>query len=94
MTRFHNPLAKKQNNLRAKSSDIKAWVNEALDIDENVSITVAELACRDENCPDVETVIGILEPGSAIQTVRIHASMKDIFKEDVVEVILRANHLA
>lgn len=83
MTLFNNPLAPKKNGLRAKSADIKGWVRELMDLSDETTLTVAELACREPGCPDIETVIGILEPDKPIRTVRIHAPMADVTKTDV-----------
>ncbi len=85
MTLFHNPLAPKRNRLQAKSAEIKDWVREVMKLPDDITMTVAELACREEGCPDIETVIGILEPGKAITTIRIHAQMADVKRVDVVE---------
>ena len=84
MTKFHNPLAPKTNRLQAKSAEIKGWVREIMYLPNDTPITIAELACRDEGCPDVETVIGVLKPGSPTETIRVHIPMKDVKKADVV----------
>ncbi|MEM7067762.1 MAG: nitrate reductase [Pseudomonadota bacterium] len=85
MTKFNNPLARKTVSLQGKSAEIKGWAREALNIEANTPITVAELACRDEDCPDIETVIGVLEPGRTMTTLRVHVPMKDVQKGDVLE---------
>jgi hypothetical protein len=38
---------------------IKEWTREILNLGEEVAVTVNELRCVDEDCPDVETVIGV-----------------------------------
>ncbi|MEO0911258.1 MAG: nitrate reductase [Pseudomonadota bacterium] len=88
---FNNPLAPKTNRLQAKSAEIKGWVREVMGLPDGTPITIAELACRDEGCPDVETVIGVLEPGIPIKTVRVHASMKDVQRSDVADAAITAN---
>lgn len=87
MTFFDNPLAPRKKGLQAKSAEIKAWTRALLDLNDDTAVTVAELACRDEGCPDVETVIGVLEPGTPIATVRIHAPMADVTRADVAEAL-------
>jgi len=87
MARFANPLAPAKNRLQAKSAQIKGWVREALDLDHDTPVTVAELACRDEGCPDIETVIGILEPGKPVRTARIHAPMEKLTHRLVQEAL-------
>jgi len=87
MANFVNPLAQKTNRLQAKSAQIKLWVRQALDLDPDTPVTVAELACRDEGCPDIETVIGILEPGKPIRTARVHIAMAEITAQAVSEAL-------
>lgn len=85
MTKFTNPLAPKFTKLKTKSSEIKGWVRELMDLPEDTAVTVAELACRDDGCPDIETVIGVLEPGKPIEKFRVHASMVEVTREDVAD---------
>ena len=87
MARLVNPLAPKTNRLQAKSAEIKGWVRQALDLDPDTPLTVAELACRDEGCPDLETVIGVLEPGKPIRTLRVHAAMTDVTAKMVADAL-------
>ena len=87
MARFANPLAPQANRLQAKSAQIKVWVREALGLDPDTPMTVAELACRDEGCPDIETVIGVLEPDKPIRTIRIHAPMAAVTAQLVTEAL-------
>lgn len=85
MRKFHNPLAPKANRLQAKSTEIKGWVREVMELPDDTPITVAELACPDEGCPDIETVIGVLKPGTPIVMIRVHASMRDVSRYEVAE---------
>lgn len=85
MTKFHNPLAPKFTRLKNRSTEIKGWVRELMQLPEDTAITVAELACREEGCPDIETVIGVLEPDKPIVTIRVHTTMADVTKADVAE---------
>lgn len=85
MNGFVNPLAPRSNRLQAKSAEIKAWARQLMDLPEETPVTVAELACRDDDCPDIETVIGILEVGKPIRTIRVHAAMTDVTYDAIVE---------
>lgn len=87
MKPFENPLSPKINNLKVKSDEIKTWVREVKSIPEDTIITIAELACRDEGCPDIETVIGILEPDVPIQTIRVHCELKEVTKDGLKEAV-------
>jgi len=85
---FVNPLAPKFTRLKAKSSEIKGWVRDLMALPDDTPVTVAELACRDEGCPDIETVIGVLEPGKPIVTIRVHSPMSEVTLEDVREAVV------
>lgn len=43
---------------------IKKWVKEILMLDDAVTIMVTEVNCIEPNCPDKETVIGIMQQGN------------------------------
>jgi hypothetical protein len=85
MNNFVNPLAPRTNRLQAKSAEIKAWVRQVLDLPEDTPVSVVELACRDEGCPDIETVIGIMEPGKPIRTIRIHETISEVTRQAIAD---------
>lgn len=87
MTRFNNPLAPKFSRLNNKSAEIKGWVRELMDLPQDTPVTVAELACRDEGCPDIETVIGVLEPDKPILKFRVHTKLIEVTRETVAEAV-------
>ena len=81
MNRLANPFAPRRA-LPEKTRQIKAWMRERYDLDETVVISVTELACRDEGCPDIETVIGIMRPGADIETIRVLKALADVEQSD------------
>ena len=89
MTQFQNPLAPRRNRFQAKSADIKIKVREVLDLPEDTAISIAELACQDEGCPDIETVIRVMEPGKSIVTYKVHLPISDIVIDDLGEVLVQ-----
>ncbi len=80
-----NPLAPRSNRLMPKSSEIKGWIRQIIGLDDDTHISLSELACRDEGCPDIETVAGIFETDKPIRTIRIHLPIAEITLEDVQE---------
>jgi hypothetical protein len=84
---FVNPLAPRQSRILAKSAEVKAWVRNLLDLPEDTPVSVIELACRDEGCPDIETVIGVMEPGKPIRTFRVHAALADTDHASIANVL-------
>lgn len=89
MTQFQNPLAPRRNRFQAKSADIKIKVREVLGLPKDTVISIAELACQDEGCPDIETVIGVMEPGKSIVTYKVHLPISDIVIDDLGEVLVQ-----
>lgn len=80
-----NPIAPRRG-VPEKTRQIKAWVKEILQLEHDVAVSVTELACRDEGCPDVETVVGVMHPGQPIQTLRVHLPISEITRDDLVEI--------
>lgn len=85
MTGFVNPLAPKVRNIPAASARIKEWVRRHLALDDSVTISVTELTCREPGCPDVETVVGILEESAPVRTFRFHKPISDVHEAEVAE---------
>ncbi|RAZ82939.1 nitrate reductase [Mesorhizobium hawassense] len=81
MNRLANPLAPRRA-LPEKTRQIKEWTRELFKLDDAVVVAITELACRDEDCPDIETVIGIMRPGEKIETRRIHKPIADVERLD------------
>ncbi len=82
MNRFMNPFAPRRG-LPEKTGQIKEWVRMRHGLGDDVVVAVTELACRDDGCPDIETVIGIMHPGEKIETIRVHKPIVDIERDDV-----------
>lgn len=86
MNRLTNPLAPRRA-LPEKTRQVKAWVRELLGLDETVVVSITELACREEDCPDVETVVGIMRPGEKIEMIRIHKEIAEVNSSDLHAVL-------
>ena len=78
-----NPLAPRSRAVPERLQKIKAWTRSVHDLSDGVTISVAEIACRDEGCPDIETVIGIMRPGERIEMVRIHKPLAEVSIDDL-----------
>lgn len=87
MKSFVNPLAPRTNRLQVKSTEIRAWVRHLLDLPEGTPVSVVELACRDEGCPDIETVIGIMEANKPIRTIRVHMALAEVTRNAIAEAV-------
>ncbi len=65
---------------------IKWALREALDLPEDATITVAQLACLEEACAPLETVIGLLRPGTPQLQHKVHKATEAIDAKDLVQV--------
>ncbi|SJM30154.1 nitrate reductase [Mesorhizobium delmotii] len=83
MNRLANPFAPRRA-LPEKTRQIKAGVRELYSLDDAVVVSITELACRDENCPAIETVIGIMRPSEKVEMIRFHKEIAEVTREDVI----------
>ncbi len=58
-------------------------------LDERDVVSITELACREDGCPDIEAVVGIMQPGAPIETIRVHEAIADLGREDFVHLLRR-----
>jgi len=57
---------------------LKAWVSALMDLSENDTIMLAELACHDPGCPDLETVITVIRTDRRRFVLRFPGPMADV----------------
>ena len=65
---------------------IKEALRQGLSLSGNVTVTVTELACLEEGCPPVETVIGLLRPDAPQLQCKLHKSMDAVDAKDLAQV--------
>ena len=65
---------------------IKRVLREALGLPDNTTITVAELACLEEGCAPIETVVGLLRPDSTQLQHKLHKPSAAIDEADLAQV--------
>ena len=65
---------------------IKATLRQALKLSESDTITVTELACLEEDCAPLETVIGLLRDGHPQIRHKIHKPTNSLDTNDLTEV--------
>lgn len=66
---------------------VKRWLRGALELPDEVTVFVSEVACRDAACPDVETVVAVFEPART----RRHTFAKPVHAVTWADVIHLAN---
>jgi hypothetical protein len=62
---------------------VKSWVLDVLQLEENTSLMVTELHCSEPGCPPVETVIALLKASHPTYHYKIHKPVADITLNDV-----------
>ena len=70
---------------RERVRRIKETLREALSLSEDAAITVTELACLEEGCPPIETVIGLLRPNAPQLQHTFHKPTGSIDARDLSE---------
>lgn len=84
MTAFANPFSRKPRPGYPQAvAALKTETRRLLDLGDEVAVSVAELTCRDEGCPDIETVIGILVAGSPPRIAKVHKPIPEVTTADL-----------
>ena len=65
---------------------IKRALKEAITLPEDALITVTQLACLEEDCAPLETVIGLLRPETPQLQYKVHKETNAIDAEDLMKV--------
>ncbi|MEC4883526.1 MAG: hypothetical protein SAL70_19675 [Scytonema sp. PMC 1070.18] len=67
-----------------KNQQIKQWVYQLLGLEEDITISLSQLQCKEPGCPPVETVITVMT--SPVQKYTIHKPLSDIEHSDILEI--------
>ena len=65
---------------------IKSTLREALNLGEDSVVTVTQLACLETDCAPLETVFGLLQPGTTQLQYKVHKATEDIHADDLMQV--------
>jgi hypothetical protein len=65
------------------TSEIKAQITAALGLNDEATIMVSELACMEEGCPPIETVIAVFRPAMEKIQFRLHRPIAEITTHDI-----------
>ncbi|HZY74219.1 MAG TPA: hypothetical protein VFE22_14020 [Edaphobacter sp.] len=68
-----------------RSNEIKAQVAAVLGLDEEATVMISELACMEEGCPPVETIIAVFRPAMEKLQFRLHRPIAEITAHDIEE---------
>jgi hypothetical protein len=65
------------------SINIKQWARQVFELNAETSLMVSELACTEDFCPDVMTLIAFWDSAALRQEYRIYKAMRFVVYEDV-----------
>ena len=68
---------------RERVRQIKAALRAALSLPDDTTVTVTELACLEEGCPPIETVVALLRPGAPALKHKLHKAADTVDAEDL-----------
>lgn len=71
---------------------IKTWVRNALGLSDDATVMVSELACHEEGCPPIETVIAVFPPDEEKRMFKIHRPTTELTPEIVGDMIKNGHH--
>ena len=71
---------------RQRVRHIKEALRAALSLPDGTTVTVTELACLEEGCAPIETVIGLLRPDAPRLQYKLHKPTDAVDAEDLVQV--------
>ena len=69
-----------------KIRHLKQVLRDALDLPEEATITLTELACMEQDCPPVETVFGLLRPELPQLQHKVHKTTEEVDADDLLEI--------
>jgi hypothetical protein len=72
-----------------RADEIKAQITAELGLNEEATVMVSELACTEDGCPPIETVIAVFRPAMQKLQFRLHRSMAEITTQDIHEMCTR-----
>lgn len=61
---------------------LKGWAREMLGLGDDVALTVMQLNCAEDDCPDVETVVGVLEQGNQ-RKFKVFKPLAEVTRDDL-----------
>jgi hypothetical protein len=77
---------------RVDTSELRRIVREELDLGEDDTITVSEMACTKAGCPPMETVISIFPAGEESYLIRVCKAIPDVEPMDVLTALAFGDH--
>jgi hypothetical protein len=66
-----------------KILQIRRWVKDRLDIEEETIVMVSELRCSESGCPPLETLIAVMDGPGQRRQFKFHKSIAEMTPNDI-----------
>ncbi len=76
-------MFKKKKSNKSATQNLKNLIIEKFRLNEDTTVSIAELSCHEPNCPPKETIITIHKAKGITSNLRIHKPLNQIKREDV-----------
>ena len=73
---------------RDAARDVADKVRRLLDLDEEASVSVTEIACGDPACGGAETVILVMRAGQRTQAAKLLKPLSTVTEEEIVDALV------
>jgi len=70
-----------------RADQIKAWTRAVFHLNDETTVMVTELECREPGCPPIETVIALLKGPGDTQQYKIHKTASEVGLSDLEELV-------
>lgn len=70
-----------------RADQIKAWARGVFHLNDETTVMVTELECREPGCPPIETVIALLKGPGETQQYKIHKTASEVGLSDLEELV-------
>jgi hypothetical protein len=71
---------------------VKAMVRKTFGLTDDDVIFVTELACPDADCPDLETIIGVMGPPGKARKHKLMKPVREVTVDDILSLAARGTH--
>jgi len=69
----------------AKVRQLKSWIDELLKLNQEITVSISQLQCKEPGCPPIETVITVLS--QPVQQFKVHKAIAEIEQSDLVQIL-------
>ncbi len=77
---------------RADTTELRRLVRDELDLGDDDTLTISEMACPKQGCPPVETVISIFPADEESYLLRVCKAVADVEPMDVIAAMAWGDH--